>query len=608
MMPPTATNLSAAETYTVNTPLDLINIVVSDVDSASVTATLTLSNIAAGALNTGTSGAVTSTYNAGTGVWTASGALASVNTLLAGLTFTPATNFSSSFTIATSVSDGIASSLTGSKSMKSLAANTAPVLDTSKTPTLGTIAENAPAPSGAVGLLVSTLVDFTIPSGGLDNVTDTDSGANTGIAVVAVESGGLTCFYSTNSGGTWNSLGTPSGSAARLLAANAATRVYCRAGTGITGVFSSAITFRAWDQTSGTNGGVADVSLNGGTTAFSVATDTAGFTVGTPPVDSTPPTVESVSPADGAIGTGIDAPIVITFSEAMDPDSLDLSISPCGLAESDECAPYDAAWSEGNTVLTLTLTNGSFDAQTEYTLTIEAVTDEAGNNLGAYSSSFTTYIPLVLTEVAQIPAQVKARDAIYHFSTNEAAAATGESSYFSSVCSDEDDDVVVVIDPDVHTYTLSHLTVGRTYECSFNLQSMLRGTSNTLSVGPFKVISSASSSSGGRVGTIAPVSTVASSAPSPLLGTPGVCSAAQILTQNLHAPSRNGYYSKYTGAVVKEVKILQAHLNRLGFSSGPEDGILGPLSDGAIKRMQTFSGTKADGYVGPITREFINNS
>ena len=46
---PTATNLSAAETYTEDTPLNLIDIVVSDVDSANVTATLTLSNPAAGA-------------------------------------------------------------------------------------------------------------------------------------------------------------------------------------------------------------------------------------------------------------------------------------------------------------------------------------------------------------------------------------------------------------------------------------------------------------------------------------------------------------------------------------------------------------------------------
>ena len=123
--PPTATNLSAAQTYTEGAALNLTDIVVSDVDSASITATLTLSDVAAGSLSTGTSGAVPSTFL--NGVWSASGALADVNTLLAGVTFTPAANFNANFTIATSVSDGIAASVTGSKTM-TVAINNAPVL------------------------------------------------------------------------------------------------------------------------------------------------------------------------------------------------------------------------------------------------------------------------------------------------------------------------------------------------------------------------------------------------------------------------------------------------------------------------------------------------
>jgi peptidoglycan hydrolase-like protein with peptidoglycan-binding domain len=82
----------------------------------------------------------------------------------------------------------------------------------------------------------------------------------------------------------------------------------------------------------------------------------------------------------------------------------------------------------------------------------------------------------------------------------------------------------------------------------------------------------------------------------------------------MRAGARNGRinnYSKTTLAkkeVVKEVKILQTHMNRLGFNSGPVDGILGPITDGAIKRMQKFLGTYQDGLVGPITRSLINNS
>ena len=113
---PNVANLTVPETYTKNTPLNLKNIVISDPDSANVTAELTLSNSAAGRLSTATSGAVTSTYNVNTGKWVASGALANVNVLLAGVVFTPATNFTGTFTINASISDGVATPLLGSKS------------------------------------------------------------------------------------------------------------------------------------------------------------------------------------------------------------------------------------------------------------------------------------------------------------------------------------------------------------------------------------------------------------------------------------------------------------------------------------------------------------
>ncbi|MEQ1859669.1 MAG: tandem-95 repeat protein [Chthoniobacteraceae bacterium] len=122
--PPEATNLSAAENYTEDAVRNLTDIVMSDIDSASVTATLTLSNAAAGILSTGTSGAVTSTFSAGE--WSASGAIADVNTLLAGVTFDPAADFNANFSIATSVSDGVAAAITGNKAMTGTAVNDTP--------------------------------------------------------------------------------------------------------------------------------------------------------------------------------------------------------------------------------------------------------------------------------------------------------------------------------------------------------------------------------------------------------------------------------------------------------------------------------------------------
>ena len=171
---PVATNLSAAETYTEDTPLNLVNIVVSDVDSANVTATLTLSIPAAGSLSTATSGAVTSTYNAATGVWTASGAIADVNALLAGLTLTPAANFNGSFSIATSVSDGVAPAITGSKAFTGIAVNDAP---TASPVSLSSGTANTPYTITAAMLLVG-VIDIDGPASSITSVAVSSGGGN----------------------------------------------------------------------------------------------------------------------------------------------------------------------------------------------------------------------------------------------------------------------------------------------------------------------------------------------------------------------------------------------------------------------------------------------
>ena len=56
---------------------------------------------------------------------------------------------------------------------------------------------------------------------------------------------------------------------ARLLAADGNTRLYFQPNANYHGTLATAITFRAWDQTSGSNGAPADTTSNGGTTAFS---------------------------------------------------------------------------------------------------------------------------------------------------------------------------------------------------------------------------------------------------------------------------------------------------------------------------------------------------
>ena len=154
---PTATNLDRAQTYTEDTPLPIDAIVVSDIDSTSIAATLTLSDPAAGSLNTSSSGAVVSTYNAATGVWRASGAIADVNALLANLTFAPAADYNNTFTIASNISDGIALPVTGNKVMTGTPVNDAPSgnVTITGTPMLGQllIAGNTLADADGIGTL-----------------------------------------------------------------------------------------------------------------------------------------------------------------------------------------------------------------------------------------------------------------------------------------------------------------------------------------------------------------------------------------------------------------------------------------------------------------------
>ncbi|MEG4397012.1 DUF4347 domain-containing protein, partial [Microcoleus sp. BROC3] len=160
--------------------------------------------------------------------------------------------------------------------------NTAPVLADTVV-TLSAILEDAVAPTGAVGTLISSIAAIGT---GQNNITDPDTGAVAGIAITAADIANGSWFYTIDGGTTWTALGLVFNTNARLLAANANTRIYFQPTADYNGTVTNGITFRAWDNTSGTNGGTADTSTNGSFYAFSVATDTAAITVN--PVNDKP--------------------------------------------------------------------------------------------------------------------------------------------------------------------------------------------------------------------------------------------------------------------------------------------------------------------------------
>jgi Cadherin-like/Bacterial Ig domain/Beta-propeller repeat/FG-GAP-like repeat len=159
--------------------------------------------------------------------------------------------------------------------------NVAPSLDISKSVVLSPISQGTPAPASSPdGTSVSQLIDLSSVAGGLDNVTDNDAEALTGIAITTANTTNGKWFYSTDEGTTWTEFPTTlAENRALLLADNA--RIYFQPNGNFLGDIPNAFTFRAWDRTNGTNGGTANTVGNnsGGFTAFSANVETVSTSV-----------------------------------------------------------------------------------------------------------------------------------------------------------------------------------------------------------------------------------------------------------------------------------------------------------------------------------------
>ncbi len=173
------------------------------------------------------------------------------------------------YVVQVTASDG---ALTSAQTINVTVSNTddAPVLDASKSPALVDVSANAAAPVGTVGTLVSALV---ANGSGIANVSDED-GPGVGLALTSVDVSKGTWWFSTNNGTTWSTVGTVSSASALLL--TGANRLYLQPAAGFSGAVATALTFQAWDTSSGTAG--AKVST-AGSSAFSVASDTASISV-----------------------------------------------------------------------------------------------------------------------------------------------------------------------------------------------------------------------------------------------------------------------------------------------------------------------------------------
>lgn len=151
---------------------------------------------------------------------------------------------------------------------------------------LNAVELGAGAPSGPVGSLVSTLVGSTAASS--STVIDIDSEALTGIAVTGINTAKGTWWYSTDNGTTWTQLSDVSNSNALLLRSE--DRLLFQGNS--VGTIYNALTFHAWDQTSGSAGDRVD--LSGTLSAYGAFSSDAGSATITVTPQTTPVT-ESLS-------------------------------------------------------------------------------------------------------------------------------------------------------------------------------------------------------------------------------------------------------------------------------------------------------------------------
>ena len=209
--------------------------------------------------------------------------------------------------------------------------NDAPVL-TPISPTLTAITEDQTSNVSDPGQTVASFIGASI--------SDVDAGAVKGIAITGLTSTNGSWQYSIDGGATWTAVGAVSNSTALLLDASDKIRFLPDGNNG----GSDTITYRAWDETTGSHGATADTSANGGTTAFSTATDTAHLTVASL---NDAPVLTPISPTLTAITED-------QTSNVSDPGQTVASFIGASISD------VDAGAVKGIAITGLTSTNGSW--------------------------------------------------------------------------------------------------------------------------------------------------------------------------------------------------------------------------------------------------------
>jgi Type I phosphodiesterase / nucleotide pyrophosphatase/Divergent InlB B-repeat domain len=251
-------------------------------------------------------------------------------------------------------------------------ANRAPLLANSSTLNLNPINEED---INNTGMVVADLITGLI--------TDPDFSCTLeGIAVIAVDNSNGHWEYSTNAGSSWNPFGNPSSSDARLLASDTQIRFIPNANY----YGQASITFRAWDQTSGSHGSTADATTSGDPTAFSSNAVIASITVNA--INDAPSFTAGSNQTQVAGSSGIQT--ISQWATAIDSgasneNSQNLTFQITIISDPDDILVIVPTIDNNTGDLNYTLTGNSGTAQLEVVLQ-----DDGGTTLGGIDTSSPT--------------------------------------------------------------------------------------------------------------------------------------------------------------------------------------------------------------------------
>jgi len=388
------------------------DIAIADDDTNNQTVTLTMTGGTA-SITTGAATITTGVDGTDETSFVFNGTLTDVNTTLDSLTFTPTANLNgtNAGSIQIQTDDGNSGTDDDTLQFNIVAVNDAPTITSSGTTSLGAVNEE----TASTGVLVSTIL-----AGGTVGYAEVDSAPSSGVAITAATGTGTWEFSTNNT--TWTSFGAVAGNAALLL--DSASYVRFTGGTEYAG--TPALTFQAWDQTTGTastfgSAQIGDATTNGTTTAYS--SNSAGATITINAVNDIPSDIALTAASINQSVTSAGADIGALSSTDVDSGGFTYSLVANAASDAGTCGAGNDANNASFQINTATFETAGALSAGSYKVCLQT-SDGAASYQEAFTINVADDVAPVISEVTAVTTPTGDTTPNVTFTTNETGTIT----------------------------------------------------------------------------------------------------------------------------------------------------------------------------------------